>query len=583
MRPTNKPKNWEDAKRLVNENLSSRFLALDNLEAYTEGRQYDGLAHWLEGGDTPLLERAPHIVQPIVDEAIKDFRDLTLNEWPAITCQSEEADKSDTKAVNTPEAELIDEFIAEAVTSAKLISVAAAAFYRALSCGTVVTLASVQRGQLKATNVRAKWCEPEWSKTHPDELDAIEISYPYIEELMVKGERVAVVKLFRRRIDRDVDITFQPVEAKAGFVREQYNWVAEVKFEHGLGFVPAVWWAFGKDEAFVGSMDGQAIQRLLLDEVDALNRAHSQHNRAALYAGDPQWVETGVEQGHNPTGAAPEGGIWRGYHDEMGQLSEDPAIVAREGRAWIGAGAGHEEKRKKGPGEIWRYGNPDARVELKTLPGDALDGISRDQDRLARIISDGLSWVRPDPGEFSRQGLNFQNLSGESMRWLYRRMTIRCGQFREWFTDFWLTPLLGIFVRLVAANQDGVLLESKAAAPMAVAKFTVPIGGVPEFLGLSLRLTWTDFFADTQLDMERRSKRVRDDLKAGIITLETAVKVIASTYKIDDAKAYAKLLEAEQEKRVKQAQEVMGDKDDDAPPSGQNDPKKDDKDPKNES
>src|SRR5690606_31473416 len=106
------------------------------------------------------------------------------------------------------------------------------------------------------------------------------------------------------------------------------------------------------------------------------------------------------------------------------------------------------------------------------------------------------SWIRPDPGEFSKRGINFQNLSGESMRWLYRRMTVRCSQFRDWFAEGWLKPLLLVFLRIVAKNTGGIITTDKdalTAAARVASRDLAEVDGVTIWAGPDLRVEWPRF------------------------------------------------------------------------------------------
>src|SRR4051812_25849933 len=82
--------------------MSPRFLRLDTYDRFVKGTQYEGRVGFYATRDTPLLERAPNVRDPVVKKAIKSHADMVLGEWrwPTITSASpeDEVDGDDTDA-----------------------------------------------------------------------------------------------------------------------------------------------------------------------------------------------------------------------------------------------------------------------------------------------------------------------------------------------------------------------------------------------------------------------------------------------------------------------------------------------------
>src|SRR5690349_16572224 len=106
----------EEAQKRASANRSPRFIELDELEAYVEGRQYEGRPDWFSNADVPLWERAPCIVYSIVQNAIQSNTDLVLGEgrFPNVSTNPGENDESlDGLGLNGEESEALDRLLSE--------------------------------------------------------------------------------------------------------------------------------------------------------------------------------------------------------------------------------------------------------------------------------------------------------------------------------------------------------------------------------------------------------------------------------------------------------------------------------------
>ena len=73
-------KGLTQANELARAAMPPRFHVLDQLDRFVEGTAYEGRPGFWEAVDVPLMERAPAIVDPVADDAIRSYIDLILGE-----------------------------------------------------------------------------------------------------------------------------------------------------------------------------------------------------------------------------------------------------------------------------------------------------------------------------------------------------------------------------------------------------------------------------------------------------------------------------------------------------------------------
>lgn len=226
--------------------LSARQCHIKKMQAYVDGTQYDGRKHFLDQTDPapPILERAPHVVAPVVANASSSHVEFLFGDGRAPTCNLE-----------------IDIFM-------DLIFAAGTLLRDVLETGECYAIV----GRL-GSKTKIDVIDPSCVKS----FSPVVIEYPYEDE-------TGKIFLYRRVIDETSDTTFFSVEAPSD-PRAPLDWRKnpELTIQHDLGFIPVLQWR-----------RGDAIHARYIDEIDALNRTISQRNRAALYAGDPQMYEVGV-------------------------------------------------------------------------------------------------------------------------------------------------------------------------------------------------------------------------------------------------------------------------------------------------
>lgn len=476
---------YKEAVSLIAKATSPRAKSIAQLRAYVDGTQYDGRCDWFASGENvpPLYERKPCVVDPIVCNAISQKVDLVCGEgrFPDITSRAaydilgdyelpqdnegrtlEEGDPGHEAAESGPEkvdeevASKVDKCLATLEKSSKLRKVAREALDDAMGCKSVAVIFGVRSNRPFAELVRGEWCTPELNAE--GECTSITIMYGFVE-IVTDGDRQrAVPKMFHRVIDESRDVTYIPKEILASMnelnmqlLRWQEN--PELTVSHGLGFCPVRWYQHLAGAWVAGSFDGHAIHENNLDEIDAYNFSLSQRHRAALYAGDPQWTEIGVELGYNPSGRGRPANVMHQSTPQGGPVSGGAAFTGEvhKGGYIDGSSSTGKGTRKKGPGEIWQYsGDPsEIEVQLHTLPGDALKALEDNAKDLERKLEKAFGIVAMDPERIPKGNV----LAASAMKTLKAYMHASCDRIRADFGECFLLPAYGMLLRIAVVKK----------------------------------------------------------------------------------------------------------------------------------
>lgn len=426
---------YSNALKLVSEHLSPRAQKLANLERYVEGTQYAGRPDFFDRS-VPLWHRAPCVVYPIGANVIASNTDLVFGEsrWPRVTSRPSEDDSSfDDGGLDQKSSALLDKFICEIERHARLKPAMREAFTAAQSCGTAVCMFGVREGELFIDSTKARWCEPEFDAS--GRVKKLVIKYPYFATKRERQHWRVIPMMYRREIDDVKDVVFRSAVITAGY--HDPDWAVETVYKHELGFCPVVWYPFMRGVSTVGDYDGRAVHENMLDKLTALDFALSMKHRAALYSGDPQWTEVGVEPGYVPSSL---GDIVTVPATAMGGeiTSQNRPTGQYRGPQQPGQG------RKKGPGEVWQYESPDVKVQLHTLPGDALTSLENHCADLRSKLAECMSavFLDPDTVRFA------SSLSGKALAAIRQRQLDRCEQYRDDVAAKLLLPSLQMLLRV---------------------------------------------------------------------------------------------------------------------------------------
>ena len=522
---------------------SPRYKRIERLQKYFDGSIYDGRPAWLDRTvDVPLLERAPCIRYPIVEATAKSYSALCLGDgkFPTFTSNTSEDDRKldPDFGLSDVDSKTFDAVTKKIVEQARLPAVSQQAFERALyssSCGAVVSLV---RGKFKITLLDPKTCTPTWLVSNPDELASVEISYRYVEDRFDAGLGVwtKAVMVYRRVIDAKTDTTFVPVEVVStkDFPKPSEPDPAKT-VSHGLGFVPVVWYAFLAAACDATTVDGVAFHASVLEQIDAINYALSSRHQAALYAGDPQLWETGVDTAANVGSQGRVAGTPLGPDGKPAKPDGWQDALYPKGRA---SGA-----RKKGPGQVWQYENPDAKVGMLTMPGDALKGPNDHIADLRAKICEALGAVFIDPATLRGTA----DISGKALAVIYANQIARCNQYREDFGRGFLLKTLSVMLRIVAKTPSGIYVAGVDKLRKLLGRFATDQG----WFDPSIQLKWGDYFEPSDVDEETRVDVALKALGQGIITDESALQKIKPIFNIDNTAQYLETLK--QERAEKQA------------------------------
>lgn len=467
----------DEATKLYESALSPRAAALLELERYVEGTQYTGMLDWF--ADAPMQDRAPCIVYPVVRAAIDSNTDLLLGDGkrPQLTARPDEDDSAlGVEGLSEDESELYDQWLRAVERETRLWTVAREAFRQAQCARSSATVWGLRGGRLFGNVLRARWCEPEFS-ADGETVTRLVQCYPYVDtERAPDGSLRSVARFFRRVIDATTDTTYFPIAIPdGGRMPADGAWVADPArtMAHGLGFCPVTWYAHMRGPLVRGDYDGNALHEHLLPQVRAHDYALSQRHRAALYASDPQWTEIGVEEGYNPSPAGPtvpRDGVASTL--KGGRPTTDNPITGSYRTPQRASGG-----RRRGVTSVWTYPDPNTKVMMHTLPGEALAAATGNANDLRVKLCESLAVVFLDP-----ESVKFvATLSGKALEVIRRRQLDRCDQYREDFGEHWIKPSVGMLARIVqatAAHGGGVLTPGAAKVLPLLARF-VPAAAAP--------------------------------------------------------------------------------------------------------
>ncbi len=534
--------NAEQARALAASLITPRTVQLEKLEHYTKGTQYEGREDFLTPSkDVPLLERAPCIVYPAVESAIRQHVDMALGDgrFPKLTTGIGEDEEDDLFGLSEDDSETLDTFIANLSEHARFVEVCQDALEAAEGISSACCVYSFDGfGTLRAEHVETCHAKPTFDASGA--LTRLEIKYPYVELDTVEPGRVRARCMFYRRvIDAESDTVFKPAEVKRKGVEPTSSPDAERSAAHGLGFVPCVWYAFKRRKK--GVPDGCAVHETLLDELDALNFSLSQRYRAALYSGDPQMVETGVGEGEQvaPSGSQPRAGL-----KEL-----------RDGdRTLVGFGYSERPRsaRRKGAGVVWRYENPDAKVAMLTLPGDALQAITDQCDDLLDKIEGVLGYTGTSPEQVKGA------LSGKALGFLYQRTTSFVDRVRSDFWHGFMLPSLSVMLRMALtahnASPGSVYISGITKAAPILERFNREVADTGKrWFTPRIKPVWGRYFEQSAEDEKAAVETAAMAFEKGLMTRTLAIEKLRGVFVFQSAAEIAEELDEADEKAAADA------------------------------
>jgi hypothetical protein len=253
---------------------------LDLLDAYYEGRQYNGLSKWDEnsysdGTHIPIRERQPRIQYQFARILSARLASKLVGSRTFPLFKIEEDPDTEAYLTALKQASRIKAYLVEPV---RRMVVAGSSFIRFY----------IVEGKFKFQCYLSKWCYPEFDGA--GELESIRIQYVYEDEADRDSQGRAKKKWYKLELSKTVDIKYDNPE----YNNEQEPQFAVVaRVEHNLEFVQGEWL---KTTEVTNSVDGESLIEPVLGFIDELNYSLSQSSTAIQYNQDPQLALTKMDE-----------------------------------------------------------------------------------------------------------------------------------------------------------------------------------------------------------------------------------------------------------------------------------------------
>ena len=547
-----------EVAKLLDLGMDDRARLIDTHCKFVDGTIYDGRpAFDDDASGKPLGERRPSVIYPGVRNAIESLGDMVFGDqgFPGVTsAPSEDDSKFEDDGLSEDDSAVLDHGVSKIIEQSRLRIVATQILAKAQAAGPVAILISVRAAKLRVSTIDALNCTPEFDTVDPERVKSLVVSYRYStkERDQTDGVLKHHVYQYRRVIDEKADTTFAPVEI---FRDTQFPVPSQVKerVPHGLGFCPIVWYAHAKDESESASRDGHPIHWGLLTVIDAINQALSQRHRAALYCGDPQVIETGVEDDDMRMPTA-------GSTAENAGRTTDSTGWGSPLNTRLGTGTTSNVQRKKGAGTVWRYTGEGSKVMLLSLAGDALNVLKEDGDDLKAMLRESLSIVHLDPEVLSGAG----DISGKTLAFIFKQQIAAANSLREEVWTGCLLPVLGMLLRVVLTVETGLYLPGAKMLRPILERYVREVEGQTDGVWFDppLRPVWGQYFEASDADEQAKVTTVKAAHDGGLITGESAAEKLKPVFKdIKDTTAYVegvKKYRAEKQQELHEALGAMG-------------------------
>lgn len=536
-------------------NCSPRYVQLDRLEAWTTGRQYDGMKSWWSDA-VPLWDRAPCIVYPVVDIAASSFVDLILGEgrFPEFITHEAESD-DDESGLSQDDSLKLDRFIRDHHRICRFRAHARDALYSGLTVSSAAVVHGVRGGKPFVDLIPAKWCEPELGQDH--EVLKLVIQYPFQEQYKQQDGAWAVrTKLYRRVIDNKRDIEYFPADAREDGA-EVASWRENParSVDHALGFTPVIWYPLMRGCVPINVVDGKAIHRNVTDEIRQHDLARSQWHRGALFS-EPQIFEIGVSPGHNPTGvgvtplvaSTERGGSASHPNNRPGSPDYNPKTYNPIVGGFADPAQRQNSARKKGPGHVWQYPNSETKVGALFYPGDALKAQEDNCRDLRMKLQESLAVIFLDP-----ESIKFAaTTSGKALEAIKQKQIDRCDQYRDDLSECFFEPSVSMQLRIaqvILSRGDKLNVPGANKVKAILDKFVLEstdVGAPTGWQMPTLQTRWGDYFKADADEQQKIVNMVIAALGAAvpILTVRLALQKLAPIFGIENIAA----IEAELEK-----------------------------------
>ena len=493
---------------------SPRYLRLNALEAWYLGAQYDGRpSFWTQ--DVPLRDRAPVVQSQFTRSAVQRLATLVFGDrsFPRIKAEATGYRTTLTPAERDALQALVDDITRSLALSKRMREV----LTEGLKSGSACVIVGLVEGRPALRLVPSKWCTPTLRPDGAVERVVIEYKLPHADD----PKRWCV---YRREITASEDRTYAVQEIVEG---RDIDWSTAPHTSIPLECCPVVWVRNDAEAtATHDQIDGHALIEGLEDEIEALDFELSQLYRNALYNGEPQLVQIGVD------GDALSGPVGQTAGGSSPGFSWFNSVLP----GWASRGGG-ETALKKAPGKLWKLpAGGDAKMVESTGAGAAIIGGAIKE--LRRVLCDASGVTL-----FDADSLGGGDLAARTLQIMHAPMLDHADNLRVEYGDA-LVRILDVMLRVLASAQaraGGVMLASyDAAAPALARLYGVGDGGARKWIGPTLTLAWGDYFTPSSAD---KSAAIDAALKANgnrpLLTTRTALASIAAMFGVADVDAEA--------------------------------------------
>ena len=529
-------------KKLIEAGKTPRYVELETYQAYYEGTQYAGRVNFLDQeSGTPMLERAPCIVDPIVWNAVESHVALAIggNRFPQLLSGTSEDDSAfDPRFGLDPKASVtLDRFNASLTEQCGLQSSFTQAAKMAMAARSVALIFSYANGLPAVDCQWAKICTPTFDPAKPAEVIKLTIRYRFVTQfrdpIITANEWWPVVKEYLRVIDAKADTVYTPVEVwDVTDPGASEGGPTDSKTLHGFGFCPVRWYACMRPTKTYGAVDGTALHDNRCAQIDAINFALSARHSAALYSGNPQMVATGCDDSDDFGGGGRVARLPKLPGDATTEW--DKALYSPQG-ASTGA-------IRKGVNVLWRINSGDAKVYLLTLPPGALEALDSDAKDTRAKLREALRYVYINPEDLTGSG----DISGKTLAFVYANQINFVNQLRDDLKRNLFTPAYSMIYRMALAKSDGVYLPGLTKTLPILKKFLQTLSdGSVTFFAPAIKYKFGAFFEPSDIDEATRADVSIKASTSGLITDLTAIDHVKEIFGIANADQYLVQLNAE--------------------------------------
>jgi hypothetical protein len=489
---------------------SPRFWRINRLESWYLGEQYAGRpSFW--STEVPLRERAPVVQSQYVRSAVQRLATLVFGDrsFPRLKVEAEGFRVTLSPTERDGLQALVDELVRALALSKRMREVIS----EGLKSGSACVVVGLVEGRPTLSILPAKWCTPTLRADGSVEALAVEYKCPHPTD-----EKRWMA--YRREITAQYDRTYEPVEVRD---KEPLAWGAFTDIP--LEFCPVVWIRNDAEAtATVDQVDGHALVEGLEDEVEALDMELSQLYRNALYNGEPQLVQIGVDEG-------PLAG-------PVGQTSTADTRFSWLNSVlpgWAQRGGSSESALKKAPGKLWKLpsGGDAKMVESTGAGAEIIRGAVKE---LRRVLTDASGVVL-----FDADALGTGDISGRALTLLHAPMLDHADNLRVEYGDA-LVRIVNLMLRLLASERvhaEGALLRTYDAAFPVLSRFEgVSVEGSRKWIPVAVSLQWGEYFEPSAQD---RQAAVATAMAASggqpVLSHRSAVAAVAALFGLQDVDA----------------------------------------------